>query len=345
MSTTTLGIDLGKRWFHVVGRDAAGHVSHRQRFNRTQLIEFVARHPSCLIGMETCCGSQYLARKFLAFGHDVKLLPAQYVKPFVKSQKNDFNDALAISEAVRMPTMRFVPIRSEEQMDVQALHRARERLVRQRLAMTNQIRGLLLDRGIEIAQGFYALRTVLPRLLADDAGPLTPMMNSLLAILLQAWNQTEQAIAELNAKIDQLARTSETCRRLQSIPGVGPLLATAIVASIGNGTEFKRARDLSSWAGLVPRQLSTGGATRLAGITKRGNSYLRRLLIQGARAVWVWKDKHPNDPLQQWLIQLGERRHAHVAVTALANKIARIAWAVLRTGHAFQVQHRPHAAQ
>jgi len=345
MGAITLGIDLGKRWFHVVGTDHAGHVTCRQRFNRAQLIEFVARHPPCLIGMETCCGSQYLARKFLGFGHDVKLLPAQHVKPFVKSQKNDFIDALAIAEAVRMPTMRFVPIRSEEQMDVQALHRARERLVRQRLAMTNQIRGMLLDRGIEIAQGFYALRTVLPKLLADDTRLLTPMMRDLLGILLQAWNQTEQAIGEINARIEQLARDSETCRCLQSIPGVGPLLATAIVASIGNGSEFKRARDLASWAGLVPRQLSTGGKTRLAGITKRGNGYLRRLLIQGARAVWVWKDKHPNDPLQRWLIQLAACRHTHVAVTALANKIARIVWAVLRSGKEFQVQHCLHPTQ
>lgn len=184
-------------------------------------------------------------------------------------------------------------------MDVQALHRARERLVRQRLAMTNQIRGLLLDRGIEIAQGFYALRTVVPKLLVDESDPLTPMMRDLLAILLQAWNQTEQALEQLNAKIEQLARRSETCRQLQSIPGVGPLLATAIVASVGNGAEFKRARNLASWVGLVPRQLSTGGTTRLVGITKRGNSYLRRLLTQGARAVWVWKHKHPNDPLQK----------------------------------------------
>lgn len=344
MSTTVLGIDLGKRWFHVLGKDEAGHITHRQKLNRAQLIQFVARHPVCLIGMETCCGSQYFARKFMAFGHTVKLLPAQYVKPFVKSQKNDFNDALAIAEASVMPTMRFVPVRSEEQMDVQALHRVRERLVRQRLAMTNQIRGLLLDRGIEIAQGFYALRTVLPKLVADEATDLTPMMRELMRILLLAWNQTEQAIEALNAKIGELARGSELCRRLQSIPGVGPLLATAIVAAVGNGSEFRRARDLPSWAGLVPRQLSTGGATRLVGISKRGNSYLRRLFIQGARAVWVWKDKHPDDPLQKWLIALGQRRHAHIAVTALANKIARIAWSILRSDKEFQVHHRAYLA-
>ncbi len=173
--------------------------------------------------METCCGSQHFARKFIGFGHSVKLLPAQYVKPFVKSQKNDFNDALAIAETVAMPTMRFVPVRSEEQMDVQALHMARERLVRQRLAMTNQIRGLLLDRGVEIAQGFYALRTVLPKLVTDEATELTPMMRELIRILLQAWSLTEQAITELNSKIEQLARSSDLCRRRQSIPGVGPL--------------------------------------------------------------------------------------------------------------------------
>ncbi len=340
MSTTVIGIDLGKRWFHVVGMDSAGHTTERKKFNRQQLIQFMAQHPACLVGLETCCGSQHFARKLSTFGHTVKLLPAQYVKPFVKSQKNDFNDALALAQAVQMPTMRFVPVRSEEQMDVQALHRARERLVRQRLAMANQIRGLLLDRGIEIAQGFYALRTVLPRLLSEEHGELTPMMRGLLQILMQAWNQTEQALGELNAKIEQLARGSELCKRLQSIPGVGPVLATAIVASVGSGSEFKRARDLASWAGLVPRQLSTGGATKLVGISKRGNSYLRRLLIQGARAVWVWKDKHPNDPLQKWLIELGQRRHAHIAVTALANKIARIAWAVLRSDKEFQVHHR-----
>jgi transposase len=170
MSTTVIGIDLGKRWFHVVGTDAAGRVTERKKFNRSQLIQFMAQHPACLVGMETYCGSQHFARKLSAFGHTVKLLPAQYVKPFVKSQKNDFNDAIAITQAVQMPTMRFVPVRSEEQLDVQALHRTRERLVRQRLAMTNQIRGLLLDRGIEIAQGFYALRTVLPKLLSEENG-------------------------------------------------------------------------------------------------------------------------------------------------------------------------------
>jgi len=344
MGTTVIGIDLGKRWFHVVGRDERGHIALRQKFNRVQLVQFIAQHPVCLIGMETCCGSQYFARKFTALGHTVKLLPAQFVKPFVKSQKNDFNDALAISEAVVLPTMRFVPVRTEEQMDVQALHRARDRLLQQRLALTNQIRGLLLDRGIEIAQGFYALRTVLPKLLVEETLSLTPMMRELGQLLLKSWRQTDEAIDELNQRINQLARSSDLCRRLQSIPGVGPLLATAIVASVGNGSAFRRARDLPAWIGIVPRQISTGGTPRLVGISKRGNSYLRRLFIQGARALWVWKDKHPHDPLQHWLIQLGLRRHAHVAVCALANKLARIAWAVMRSGEEFRTHYGRPAA-
>ena len=340
MNSVTLGIDLGKRWFHVVGCDAAGKVVLREKSGRHQLLQLMAQHPPCLVGIETCCGSQYLARKFQGFGHDVKLLPAQYVKPFVKSQKNDFNDAQAIAEAVRLPTMRFVPLKSEEQMDVQALHRARERMLQQRLALTNQIRGLLLDRGIEIAQGFYALRTVLPALLEKEDAGLTPMMRDLGHMLLDMWNHTETTIEQMNDRLKCLSRESDLCRRLQTIPGVGVLLSTAIVSAVGNASTFRRARDLAAWVGLVPQQHTTGGKPRLLGITKRGNSYLRRLFVQGARALWVWKDKHPNDPIQHWLIQLAERRHAHIAVCALANKLVRIAWAVMRSGAEFNLNYR-----
>lgn len=339
MNATTLGIDLGKRWFHVVGCDASGHTVLREKLNRNQLLQFMAQHSACLVGIETCCGSQYLARKFQSFGHNVKLLPAQYVKPFVKSQKNDFNDAQAIAEAVRLPTMRFVPIKTEDQMDVQALHRARERMLQQRLALTNQIRGLLLDRGIEIAQGFYALRTVLPMLLEDEQSGLSPMMRDLGRMLLDMWKRTEATIEQMNERLKRLARESELCRRLQTIPGVGVLLSSAIVSAIADASTFSRARDLAAWVGLVPQQHTTGGKPRLLGITKRGNCYLRRLFVQGARALWVWKDKHPDAPLQRWLVQLAQRRHVHVAVCALANKLVRIAWAVLRTGADFQLHH------
>lgn len=340
MNATVIGIDLGKRWFHLVGRNGNGQTVHRYKLGRQQLIEFMHKQQPALVGMETCCGAQYLARLFSSFGHTARLLPAQYVRPFVKSQKNDFNDALAISEAVQLPTMRFVPIRSEEQLDVQALHRSRDRLLRQRLALTNQIRGLLLDRGVAIPQGFYALRTTWPKLLDDTDCALTPMMRELVRTMLQMWEHTEHAIEELNTRIKKLAAESELCRRLQTIPGVGPLLATALVSAVGNAAAFRHARDLSAWVGLVPRQHSTGGQTRLLGITRRGNSYLRRLLVQGARAVWVWKEKHPNDPLHRWLFGLAARRHAHIAVCALASKIARIAWALLRRGSEYEVHHR-----
>ncbi|KVQ98666.1 transposase [Burkholderia ubonensis] len=340
MNSVTLRIDLGKRWFHVVGCDAAGKVVLREKLGRNQLLQLIAQHPPCLIGIETCCGSQYLTRKFQGFGHDVRLLPAQYVKPFVKSQKNDFNDAQAIAEAVRLPTMRFVPLKSEEQMDVQALHRARERMLQQRLALTNQIRGLLLDRGIEIAQGFYALRTILPALFEKEDSGLTPMMRELGHMLLDMWNRTEATIEQMDDRLKRLARESDLCRRLQTIPGVGVLLSTAIVSAVGNASTFRRARDLAAWVGLVPQQHTTGGKPRLLGITKRGNSYLRRLFVQGARALWVWKDKHPNDPIQHWLIQLAERRHAHIAVCALVNKLVRIAWAVMRSGAEFNLNYR-----
>ena len=339
MITTVIGIDLGKRWFHIVGRAPCGQQTYRYKLNRQQLTEFISKQSPTLVGMETCCGSQYLARLFSSFGHEVRLLPAQYVRPFVKSQKNDFNDALAISEAVQLPTMRFVPIRSEEQLDVQALHRTRDRLLRQRLALTNQIRGLLLDRGVAIPQGFYALRTALPKLLDTETSGLSPMMRDLVRSVLQMWEHTEQAIEQLNAQIKALARGSDVCPRLQTIPGVGPLLATALVSAIGNATAFKHARDLSAWVGLVPRQHSTGGQTRLLGITRRGNSYLRRLLVQGARAVWVWKEKHPNDPLYRWLYGVAARRHPHIAVCALASKLARIAWAIMRGDGEFEAHH------
>jgi transposase len=329
MHATTLGIDLGKRWFHVVGLDATGRVVRRDKLTRTQLHELLATHPPCLIGMETCCGAQHFGRLAAGHGHDVRLIPAQHVRPFVKAQKNDFNDAAAIAEVVRLPSMRPVPLRSLEQIDVQALHRARQRLIQQRTGMTNQIRGLLLDRGLPIPQGLYPLRTAVPQLLEDAENALTPVFRSLLSRLLAMWRQTEAAIEELTDEIQAVARESDRCRRLQSIPGVGPLVATALVSAVGNASAFRSSRDLAAWVGLVPRQHTTGGKPKLLGISKRGNSHLRRLFVQGARALWVWKDKR-DDPLHRWMRQLAERMHPHKAVCAVANKLVRICWALLR---------------
>ena len=332
MHTTTLGIDIGKRWFHVIGLDTAGIVVRREKLNRAQLYELFATHSPCLIGMETCCGAQHLARLAASHGHDVRLLPAQHVRPFVKSQKNDFNDATAIAEVVRLPSMRAVPLRSLEQIDIQALHRARQRLVEQRTGMTNQIRGLLLDRGLPIPQGLNPLRTAVPEILEDATNGLTPLFRSLLARLLSMWQQTDSAIEELTDEIQSVARASDQCRRLQSIPGVGPLVATALVSAVGNAGTFRSSRDLAAWVGLVPRQHTTGGKPKLLGLSKRGNSHLRRLFVQGARALWVWKEKR-NDPLHQWMRRLAQRMHPHKAVCALANKLIRICWALLRNDH------------
>jgi len=329
MQAVTLGIDIGKRWFHVVGLSDTGRVLLREKLTREQLHRLFATYPACVIAIETCCGAQHLGRLAASHGHDVRLIPAQHVRPFVKSQKNDFNDATALAEVARLPSMRAVPLRSIEQIDVQAVHRARQRLLEQRNGMTNQIRGLLLDRGIAIPQGLYPLRAAVPLILEDAENGLTPAFRSLLALLLQMWRQTDEAIESLSDHLKELARQSEPCRRLQSIPGVGALVSTALVSAIGNASSFRTARDLSAWIGLVPRQHTTGGKPKLLGITKRGNSYLRRLFVQGARALWVWKDKR-DDPLHRWIRSLAARMHPHIAVCALANKLVRISWALLR---------------
>jgi transposase len=329
MNAVTLGIDIGKRFFHVVGLDVVGRVVFREKLTREPLHRLFATHPKCVMAMETCCGAQHLGRKAAEHGHDVRLIPAQHVRPFVKSQKNDFNDATALAEVARMPSMRVVPLRSIEQLDVQAYHRARQRLIEQRNGMTSQIRGLLLDRGITIAQGLYPLRSSVPGILEDAENQLTPVFRQLLASLLAMFQQTEAALEELTEYLRRLGRESHVCRRLQTVPGVGPLVATALVSAVGNASTFRSSRDLSAWIGLVPRQHTTGGKPRLMGITKRGNTHLRRLFVQGARALWVWKDKR-NDPLHIWIRSLASRMHPHVAVCALANKLVRICWALLR---------------
>ena len=224
MQAVTLGIDIGKRWFHVVGLSDTGRVVLREKLTREQLHRLFATHPACVMAIETCCGSQHLGRIAASHGHDVRLIPAQHVRPFVKSQKNDFNDATALAEVARLPSMRAVPLRSVEQIDVQAVHRARQRLLEQRNGMTNQIRGLLLDRGIAIRQGLYPLRAAVPAILEDAENGLTPAFRSLLAMLLQMWRQTDEAIESLSDHLKDLARQSEPCRRLQSIPGIGPLV-------------------------------------------------------------------------------------------------------------------------
>lgn len=334
------GIDLGKTLFHVVGLDERGEVIQRAKFRRESLLQFFERAARTVVGMEACPGSQWLARKLEAMGHRVRIVPAQFVKPYVKSQKNDTTDAAAIAEAVTRPTMRFTQVRRPEQIDLQALHRIRDQLVASRTRVINQARAFCLEYGVAIRQGTGVFRLDMPRVLADEANDLTPSMRRLLADLFEDALRLDQRIAGVSREIEGLAARDDRARRLMTIPGIGPLAATALVAAIGDGRQFRRARDLSAWLGLVPREHSTGGKTRLLGITKRGNRYVRRLLIHGARSCMTHLNR-TRDRLGPWLDGLTARMHANKVTIALAKKIARTAWAILARPGALNERRDP----
>jgi len=290
--------------------------------------------PACLIGMEACPGAHFLARVLRAQGHEIKLMPAEYVRPFVKSNKNDYVDAEAIAEAVQRPTMRFVPIKSEAQLDLQALHRVRDRWMGRRNAVINQIRGFLLEHGITVAVGPAHLKRQLPSILEDADNSLSSRMRALLIEIRDEWEKLEKQIEQVDQEFAQIAKKEGNCQRLLTIPGIGLLTATALTAAIGNGAAFHKSRDLAAWLGLVPRQHSTGGKIRLLGISKRGNPYLRRLFIHGGRAV-VARVKREKHQFCSWLDHLEARSPRNVVVVAMANKLARIAWAVLTRGQVY----------
>ena len=327
MQIHVVGIDLGKTLFHLVGMDATGKVVVRKRCSRTQLLTFTANIRVQLIGMEACSGAHFLARALQAQGHQVRLMPAQYVKPYVKTNKSDYIDAEAIAEAVQRPTMRFVPLKTEEQLDLQAVHRVRERWVMRRTAVINQVRGLLLERGITVPRGRSHLEEALPEILAE-AARFSESMLVLLAQLQMELDELAARVAEMDALIARISKENEACRRLTTIPGVGPVTATALVAAIGNGSAFRKGRDLAAWVGMVPKEHSTGGKQKLLGISKHGNRYLRRLFVQCARSILHFREKE-GAPFGPWLTQLMSHAHQNVAVIALANKLVRIAWAVL----------------
>jgi len=332
----TLGIDLGKNSFHLVGQDERGAIVLRIKLSRAQLTRRLANIPPCLIGMEACAGAHHLGRQLQALGHDVRLIPAQYVKPFLKGHKNDYRDAQAIAEAVQRPTMSFVAIKTPEQMDLLALHRVRSRLVSQRTGVTNQIRGFLLERGITVRQGLAPLRQALPGILASSSDMLSPRMVRLIADLMEDWHRLDERIAGVSAEIEALAAQDEPCQRLMSVPGVGPIISSAVVAAIGTGAGFKQGRDFGAWLGLVPKQESTGDRTILGKISKRGNKYLRTLFVQAAHVVLVRRPHGARLGLWSWIETAGRRLHRNMLVIALAHKLARIAWAVLARGHGYQ---------
>jgi transposase len=310
-------------------------VVERKKYSRKQLLAYTANLQSSLVGIETCGGAHFLGKALREQGHEVRLIPAQFVKPFRKSNKNDFLDAEAIAEAVARQNMRFVPIKTDEQLDLQAMHRVRDRLVHRRTALINQIRGFLLERGITFAKGPAHLRKHMPAILEDAEQNLTPRMRNLLAQIWQEWKQLELDIESITGEIERISNEDEACKRLRQVPGIGPLVSTAMVAAVGNGAAFRKGREFAAWLGLVPRQYSTGGKTTLYGISKRGNIYLRRMFIHGARAVLL-RVKYDTAGLGHWVHQLEARAPRNKVIVAIANKLARIAWSVLYRGEDYR---------
>lgn len=330
-----LGVDLGKNSCSVVGLDAAGSVVMRRRMRREGVVALAGKLPGCIVAMEACCGAHHLGRLLVARGHEVRLMSPEYVRPYVKAQKNDDRDAEAIAEAATRPTMRFVALKTEAQLDVQVLHRVRDRLVGQRTSLMNQIRSILLERGIVVAQGRRSLLDALEALASSDDGEgVGARIRLLLDDMLDQWQTLDARIKALDDEFAEMARHDPAARRLATIPGIGVMNATALVAAIGDGRTFSRGRDLSAWLGLVPRQATTGGKPKLLGITKRGSKYLRKLIIQGARAA-LPSLARTAAPLGAWLRALLARAHGNAVVVALASKLARIAWALLRNGTTF----------
>ncbi len=328
---TTIGLDLAKSVFQAHGVDGLGKPVIRRQLKRSQVLAFFRKLPPCLVGMEACATSHYWAREIAALGHEVRMMPARYVKAYVKRNKNDAADAEAICEAVTRPTMRFVPIKTPEQQAVLVLHRSRELLVRQRTALINALRGHLAEFGIVAGVGRNGVETLL-RVIADHRDErVPPVARDCLLALGDQLASAKQQILEADRRILVWHRASEMSRRLDDIPGVGPLIASALVASIPDPHAFRSGRDLAAWIGLVPRQNSTGGKERLGKISKAGNRYLRRLLVVGALSV-IKQAKRTDSRRRPWLDALLARRSTKVAAIALANKIARIAWAIMVRG-------------
>lgn len=335
---SVIGIDIGKNTFHLIGLDKRGRIVLKAKFSRSQLATRMANMPPCLIGMEACVGAHHLSRRLIALGHDARLMPAKYVKAYLKGNKNDFRDAEAIAEAVQRPTMSFVATKTEDQLDLQALHRVRARLVRQRTGVINEIRAFMLERGIAVAKGCHALRKALPDILATREDVLSLRMRHTIEDLAEDWRGLDKRIEHVSIVIQALSEDEGPCDRLMTVPGVGPIISTATVAAIGDGSTFERGRDFAAWLGLVPRQISTGDRTILGKISKRGNPYLRVLFCQAARVVLLRPQTWERHGLKSWIEAARKRLHHNVLAIALANKLARIAWAVLAKGRDFEAR-------
>lgn len=322
-----IGIDLAKHVFHIVGVTERGRVIYRKRVGRRQLIGELAKLARCCLYMEACGGAHYWGRKLKGMGFEVKLIAPQFVKPFVKSNKNDWLDAEAIAEAGQRASMRFVGVKSIGQQELQLLHRVRERLVKQSTAMTNELRGILQEFGIVISKGKKPLSNI-PELLEMYPDEMTEMGRQTVLSILQEWRKLDEQISEYDKKLLQISRQHPVCKRLMTIPGVGPIVSSAIVAAVSNPADFKNGRQFGAWLGLVPKQESTGGKPRLLGISKRGDVYIRKQLVHGARSLLYVAHKK-KDRMSVWATSLKHRKGWNKAAVAVANKNARIIWALL----------------
>ncbi|HZR03377.1 MAG TPA: IS110 family transposase [Burkholderiales bacterium] len=337
MKLIRVGVDLAKNVFQLHGVDRGEKTVWRRRLRREDWIKVLKERvePGCEIGMEACSGAHHWARELQKLGYSVKLIPPQFVKPYVKSNKNDANDAEAICEAMSRPGMRFVAVKSVEQQDLQAMHRVRSGLVEQRTAKASQIRGLVAEYGLVVSRELVQLRIAVPRWLEDQANGLSASFRRLLEGLREDLARLDERVRELDREIERLAQSDPTAKRLMQLRGVGPITATALVATVGNARQFANGRQMSAALGLTPRQHSSGGRERLLGISKRGDAYLRTLLIHGARAV-IRTAPAKDDRLSKWVTRLAARSHINVAAAALANKTTRMAWAMLSRGTDYQ---------
>ena len=343
-TVAVMGIDIGKNSFHVIGLDARGAIALRQKWSRGEVETRLANMPPCLIGMEACVGAHHLSRRLKTLGHDARLMPAKYMRPYSKGQKNDFRDGEAIAEAVQRPTMKFIATKTAEQLDLQALHRVRERLVSERTGIINQIRAFLLERGVAVRQGLRFLRAGLPQILAARTDVLSPRIVHVIEALAGDWRRLDERIEGLSADIETLVQHDPACQRLMTVPGIGPIISSAMVAAIGRGEVFSKGRDFGAWLGLVPKQTSTGDRTILGRISKRGNRYLRVLFVQAAWVVLIRPKSWERYGLKPWIEAAKKRLHRNVLAIALANKLARIAWSVLAHGRNFEVRKINEAA-
>jgi len=330
---TTIGLDLAKSVFQVHGIDEQGRVVVRKRLRRSQVLGFFAGLSRCLVGMEACATAHYWARELMALGHEVQLMPPHYVKAYVKRNKNDAADAEAICEAVNRPTMRFVPVKTAGQQSALMMHRARDLLVRQRTMLINALRGHLAEFGLVEAQGAHKVAALVALIRNSTDERVPDGARQVLAVIADQIDDVGAKVAALEAQILAWHKSNPVSRRLATIPGIGPIIATAIAATVPDPSVFRSGREFAAWLGLVPRQNSTGGKARLGGISKRGDSYLRRLLVNGAHAVLFWAKTAKTNP---WLISLRARKHRLVVAVALANKMARTAWAVMSKGEVYR---------